>query len=83
MTWDHGPSCPCSNCESWRAGGIKPINPGRTFNIFTDGHLTQTQHKGDRVEVVDHFGHETIPVPGHIKTSIDRDGNTNTEIIKK
>ncbi|MFH1207907.1 MAG: hypothetical protein V1668_04940 [Patescibacteria group bacterium] len=58
---------------------LKSINPGRTIDIGSSDHLTQIQHKGDRVEIVDHFDKGTKPVDFHIITTVDRNGNVSTE----
>ncbi|MFH1461089.1 MAG: hypothetical protein ABIF84_01575 [Patescibacteria group bacterium] len=52
---------------------MKPIGPGQTFNIGTPDHLTQIQHKGDRVDIVDHFDHGPDPVDLHIITKVRKD----------
>lgn len=54
---------------------IKPINPGQTFNIYKDDHLTQIQHKGTCVDVVDHFDKGKDPVDFHIVHRIGPDGS--------
>jgi len=54
---------------------IRPINPGQTMNIFQGDALTQIQHKGDRVEIVDHFDKDPDPVDAHIVTRVYRDGS--------
>ena len=52
------------------------LKPGRTLNIGSPDHLTQVQHKGSRVDIVDHFhlnrGKDIDP--RHLVTSIGRDG---------
>jgi len=57
---------------------MTPIGPGRTMNIGSPGWLTQVQHKGNRVEVVDHADHDGMPV--HIVTRIGKDGRIRTDI---
>lgn len=59
---------------------IKPLNPGQTQNIFRDDHLTQVQHKGDRVDVVDHFDKGQNPQDLHIIHRIGPDGSIETDI---
>lgn len=59
---------------------IQPINPGQTYNVGSREHLIQTQHKYDRVEIVDHFDKGKYPVPVHIVTKIDRNGEIDTDI---
>ncbi len=59
---------------------IEPINPGQTFNIGTPDHLTQIQHKGPHVDVVDHFDKGPDQVPIHIVTCINRDGTIDVDI---
>ena len=54
------------------------VNSGQTFNIGSKDHLTQVQHKGDRVDIVDHMDHGRNPVDVHIITSVDRNGNITT-----
>lgn len=56
-----------------------PLNPGQTMNIGSDDHLTQIQHKGDRVEIVDHFDKGSNPAPFHIVTRIDGEGNVDID----
>jgi hypothetical protein len=52
------------------------VSPGQTMNIGSADHLTQIQHKGDRVEIVDHFDHDSIPF--HLVTRVTRDGSVDT-----
>lgn len=59
---------------------IKPLNPGQTFNIGSPDHLSQIQHKGDRIDIVDHMDKGKAPVDVHIITSINRDGSIDTSI---
>lgn len=59
---------------------MDPLNPGQTHNIGSSDHLTQIQHKGDRVDIVDHFDHGPNPVDAHIITSVGPDGSINTDI---
>lgn len=59
---------------------LEPINPGQTFNIWQDGHLTQVQHNFDHVDVVDHFDHGPLAVPCHIIHEIGPDGDINIDI---
>jgi len=57
---------------------IDSIGPGDTMDIFGDNHLTQVQHKGTRIDIVDHhkeLGHDHP----HTVTSVDRDGNMDSE----
>ncbi len=56
------------------------IGPGQTINIGTPDHLTQIQHRGDHVDIVDHFDHGKDGVPAHIVTSIGHDGSIDTDI---
>ncbi len=58
---------------------IKPINPGKTFNIGSSDHLTQIQHKGKYIDIVDHFDKGNDPIDFHIITKINPDGSINTE----
>ena len=58
---------------------FKPVNPGQTYNIYKQDHLTQVQHKVDRIEIVDHFDHGVKPVDFHIVTKVDKFGNINTD----
>lgn len=60
------------------SGPIKPLNPGQTMSIGTPDHLTQIQHKGNRVDVVDHFDHGKNPVDCHIVTTIGPDGKIDS-----
>ncbi len=53
---------------------LKPINPGQTFNIGSADHLTQIQHKGNQVEIVDHFDKGPLPVDYHIVTIVGPNG---------
>ncbi len=57
---------------------VKPLNPGSTHNIGSAEHLTQVQHKGDHVDIVDHFDHGSKPVPAHVVTQVDGSGNVNS-----
>jgi hypothetical protein len=59
---------------------MRPLNPGQTMNIGAPDHLSQVQHKGDRVEIVDHMDHGRDPVPVHIVTTVDRQGRIDTDI---
>ena len=61
-------------------GPLRPVNPGQTFNIGSPDHLTQVQHKRDRVEIVDHLDHGPGPVDVHIVTRVDRNGNIDFDI---
>ena len=54
---------------------IRPLNPGQTMNIGTSDHLTQVQHKGGRVDIVDHFDKGKSPVDAHIVHTVDKAGN--------
>jgi len=56
---------------------IVPINPGQTDNFGSPDWLTQVQHKGDRVDIVDHVDHDSMPV--HIVTSVDKDGRIDSD----
>lgn len=58
---------------------VKPINPGGTVNIGSPDHLTQMQHKGDRVDIVDHLDKGPNPVDFHIITTIGPKGDINTD----
>ena len=49
---------------------LRPVNPGQTFNIGSQDHLTQIQHKVDRVEIVDHFDKGSSPVDLHLITTV-------------
>lgn len=55
--------------------------PGQQVNIGSSDWLTQVQHKGDRVDIVDHADHDGMPA--HVVTSVDRDGNITTRIKGK
>ncbi|MBW8034399.1 MAG: hypothetical protein FVQ79_01680 [Planctomycetes bacterium] len=55
------------------------INPGQTFDIGTPDHLTQIQHKGPYVDVVDHLDKGPDPVPVHIVTRIDQNGQVDSD----
>ena len=54
---------------------IRPLNPGQTERIFQGNSLTQIQHKGDRVDIVDHLDKGCDPVDVHIVTHVDGHGN--------
>ena len=58
---------------------MRPVNPGQTFNIGTPDHLTQVQHKRDYVDIVDHFDHGPKPVPFHLVTRVNEDGNVDVD----
>ena len=60
------------------SGPFKPVNPGQTFNIGSSDHLSQIQHKGDRVDIVDHMDKGNDPVDVHIITSINKDGSIDS-----
>lgn len=57
---------------------IKPLNPGQTMNIGSPDHLTQIQHRGDCVKIVDHFDKGLYPVDFHIITKIGPNGKITT-----
>lgn len=59
---------------------INLVNPGRIVNIWNGDSLTQVQHKGDRVEIVDHMDKGNDPVPVHFVTRVDKDGSITTSI---
>lgn len=61
---------------------LAPINPGQTFNIFQNGHLTQVQHHGYGVDVVDHFDHGPQPLPCHIVHHIGPNGDVDLDITR-
>jgi len=65
--------------EPFGESPLSPVNPGQTFNIGTPDHLTQVQHKFDRVDVVDHFDKGPNPVDAHIVTTIGKDGSISTD----
>lgn len=56
----------------------KPLNPGQTHNIYNDGHLNQTQHKGDHVDIVDHT-HDPGEKDPHVVTTVDNKGNIDSD----
>lgn len=51
-----------------------PLNPGQTQNIWNGDSLTQIQHQGDRIDIVDHFDKGQDPVDVHIITTVDKNG---------
>lgn len=57
---------------------IKPLNPGQTMNIGSPGHLTQIQHKGTDVDIVDHCHHGS-PEEFHIVHKIGPDGSIKSD----
>jgi len=57
---------------------IKPLNPGQTHNIGTPDHLTQIQHKGTHVDIVDHMDRGPNAVNAHIVTRIGPGGSIKT-----
>ena len=57
---------------------MKPLNPGKTFNIGSPGWLTQIQHKGNRIDIVDHADKDGMPV--HIIHRIDKEGNIESDV---
>jgi len=59
---------------------IRPINPGRTLNIGSPDHLTQIQHKGNRVDIVDHLDHGSDGVKAHIVNTVTPDGKIRQKI---
>jgi len=59
---------------------IKPINPGQTIPIGSKDHLTQVQHKGTYVDIVDHFDKGPNPVKVHIVTRVNKDGTLDINI---
>jgi hypothetical protein len=61
------------------SGPMKPLNPGQTMNIGSINHLTQIQHKGDRVDIVDHFDHGPTAVDAHIVTTIRPNGKIDID----
>ena len=54
---------------------IRPLNPDQTMNIFQGDALVQIQHKGDRVEFIEHLDKGPDPVDVHVVTRIDKDGS--------
>lgn len=61
------------------SGVIKSINPGQTLNIGRFDHLTQIQHRGNRVDIVDHFDKGPYPVDFHIIHHIDKKGKIDID----
>ena len=61
-------------------GPLRPVNPGQTFSTGSVDHLTQVQHKRDRVEIVDHLDKGPSPVNVHVITRVDRSGNIDFDI---
>jgi len=59
---------------------IKTINPGQTVHIGAPDHLTQIQHKGDRVDIVDHLDHGPDAVKAHIVNTVTPDGKISQKI---
>lgn len=59
---------------------LAPLNPGQTMNIYENDHLTQVQHKGNCVEVVDHFDHGPSPLDLHIVTRINGAGEIDVDL---
>jgi hypothetical protein len=57
---------------------MTPLNPGQTHNIFNDGHLSQTQHKGTHVDIVDHT-HGPGEKGPHVITTVDRNGGIDID----
>ena len=55
------------------------ISPGQSINIGSSDHLTQIQHKGDRVDIVDHFDKGPDSLPVHIITTVEADGTISTD----
>jgi hypothetical protein len=53
------------------------------MNIGSSDHLTQIQHKGSRVDIVDHLDHGELGVDAHIITSVNQDGSIKTSIKGK
>ncbi len=56
----------------------KIISEGQTINIGSCNHLTQVQHKGDSVDIVDHLDHNGIPA--HFITSVKSDGTLSENL---
>jgi hypothetical protein len=50
------------------------------MNIGAPDHLSQVQHKGDRVEIVDHMDHGRDPVPVHVVATVDRRGRIDVNV---
>jgi hypothetical protein len=58
----------------------KPLNPGETQHIWSPpDHLTQVQHRIDRIDIVDHFDHGRDAVDYHHIMHIDKDGNLDID----
>lgn len=55
------------------------INPGKTVHIGSPNHLSQMQHKGDRVDIVNHFDHDGLPV--HSVMHVDSSGTITDDGI--
>ena len=58
---------------------LKQLKPGQTMNIGSSDHLTQIQHKINRVDIVDHFDHGIKPVNFHVVHSITSDGKIKSD----
>ena len=59
---------------------IRPLNPGKTENIYSGEHLTQIQHKSTHIDIVDHHDKGSQPVPLHSITRIAPDGSIKSSL---
>lgn len=60
--------------------GFKFVNPGRTANFGSSEHLTQVQHKGTHVDIVDHFDKGSKPVDVHVVHRVNHNGKIDFSI---
>ena len=58
---------------------IRPVAPGEKVNFGSPDHLTQVQHKGTHVDIVEHLDKGPLAVDAHLVTKVDGFGNITSD----